>query len=136
MKAQVSIEYLLLLAAFFSFLLLIVPSMGGVYNAGIFGLDARNARSFLNSFESSVKRLSLFGDGSEEIVSAKILTLWRVYSDGEKIFVFVESSELAKSKELSAELSLPVKLNARDYTGEINILLRKQNGRISVIGVQ
>jgi len=132
MRGQTSLEYLLVIAAFLSFLLLIVPHMGRVYSAGVFGLDVRNAESFLVSLEGCAGRLSVYGEGSEEILSAKIMTQWEAYCRGNEIFVVVHSSELGKSKELSRELPSGVNFAGGNYAKEINLAIMKRNGKISI----
>lgn len=133
MKGQLSLEYIIILAAFFSFLALLFPQLERVFYAGIFSTDVKNAENFLHSFENSARLLSVLGEGSEQRISARIFTSWEIYLEGNKLIVLVKSKELGKEKKLSAELNAGISMQKISGTGGISLKLVKGSRGISII---
>ncbi|MFH1224503.1 MAG: hypothetical protein V1676_01740 [Candidatus Diapherotrites archaeon] len=131
-RGQASIEYLLVLAVFFSFLAFILPSLGGVYAAGIFAMDARAAELFLWKAEAAAGELQNFGEGSSRGLEAEPLGKWEISARGREIFVAVESEELGKRKELSAEMPVEIIFSggAKTMERKFKIALVKSSGKI------
>ena len=132
-KGQLSLEYLILLGAFLSFLLFLLPHINTVYRLGIFSSDVRNAENFLYRFSTSVNSLSILGEDSEQRIDAKIFTTWEIYAQGNELVVVVKSTKLGKTKKLSVELNTAISMQRLEKEGELNLLLTKNSGRILVI---
>lgn len=132
-QGQASIEFLLVLAVFFSFLAFILPSLGRVYEAGVFAMDSRAAELFLWKAEAAAGELQNFGEDSSAEVEAEPLGKWEISARGREIFVTVESEELGKRKELSAEMPAEIIFSGRAKTleGKFKIALVKSGGKIS-----
>ncbi|MBU2100347.1 hypothetical protein KKG83_01810 [Candidatus Micrarchaeota archaeon] len=99
MKAQISLELLLLMSVFFSVLLLFSPLISKTFYSGIYSLDVIKAKSFSDSFSVAVKELNSMSNDSKITVTAKPLTKWKVSSEENflKITVFLEKYEKEKT---------------------------------------
>ncbi len=131
-KGQLSLEYLILLAAFLSFLLFLLPYLNTIYHLGIFSADVKNAENFLQSFANSASSLSILGEGLEQSISARILTGWEIYAEGNELFVVVRSSELDKTKQLSTALNTEISMPRLEKEGELDLKLIKNGSSILV----
>lgn len=128
---QLSLEYIIILAAFFSFLFFFMPSLYRLYHLAEFSMDVRNAEAFVNSFSNAVNSLAAFENGSEKEQESRILTSWTIYSEGKTIFVVVKSNVLGKSKTLSAEMNAPIQIQRAAHSGRVKIKLKKEQNIIS-----
>jgi hypothetical protein len=127
-KGQLSIEYLLLLAAFLSFIACIIPLFGTIYNIAVFGIDCNAGKDFLNSVASASGELMLFGEGSERTVESKILTFWELKKEGNVLFLAVNNSALGKQKIFSRKVSENIELKKMAFSEKATLkLLRKEN---------
>ncbi len=76
MRAQVSLEYILLLCGFLGAFLLLLPSASNSFNSALFALDCANAKYFLSDFEEETAKLSILGTGSTGSVEARPFGEW------------------------------------------------------------
>ena len=131
-KAQVSLEYLLLLGAFFSFLLLFFPLLQQTYYAGIFAFDVRAAQSFSDSFQSSVREFSVLGDGSKRILEASPATEWKIEAEKNILKIEIFQEKLKKKKEIKRELVHPVSPINFSAKKPFSVFFEKQDGKILI----
>lgn len=127
-----SLEYLLLLAAFFSVLLLMLPLIQRTYALALFGFDARQALSFSKQFSESVKQLSILSDGSALTLEINPMHEWRVAASGKKLAVEVSSKNLEKTKTIETELIADVSDFENNFSEKTTFLLKKRNGALVV----
>ncbi len=97
-NAQISLELILITAAFFSFLLLFLPLIQKTLFLGLFALDVSNAKAFCNSVEVSARELNSMSSGSKITLTAKPLNEWIIKSDKNKFFLAVYSENYNKEK--------------------------------------
>lgn len=130
-RAQLSLEYLLLLAAFFSVLLLVLPLIARTFELALFGFDSRQAVSFSKEFAETVAQLSILSDGSVLPVEATPMHDWIVSVSGGKLSVSLSSPELGKTKTI--ETGLVSVFSFKKSFGEKEVfLLKKKNGALTV----
>src|SRR3989344_3181344 len=103
-KGQITFEYLLITAAFFSFMLLLLGPLEKALDTAVFSLDVLYAESFAEELNYASKSLSLLGEGSTKKVESKILTNWRIFSDASGLVLEVSSEKLGTSKKLHADI--------------------------------
>ena len=97
-RGQLSLEFLLLVAAFFSFLLLMLPAIRDVLQLGSLGVDVKAAELFAHRAKDASQRLLAFGEGSTEEIGALASHEWGLSSQGGRLMV--EIGEGAQSKKL------------------------------------
>jgi len=128
-KAQLSIEFLLVLTAMLGFISVFAGAFAELENSSLFVLDARNAKRFAVDIEQASKTLMLLGDGSEKHFEYKILNEWEITSSGGKPVVIVSSLD---GREISISLPENLVLQGveRTFVGEISVSLKKSEGRL------
>ncbi|MBS3061170.1 MAG: hypothetical protein J4215_01145 [Candidatus Diapherotrites archaeon] len=85
-KAQVSLEFLLVFAAFLGVLGLFAPLISQLYSKSVFGLDVLEGRRFSDDFLFRASELALMGDESAFLVAARPKNPWFL-SVRENLFV-------------------------------------------------
>ncbi len=130
---QASLEFLIVVAAFLSALLVMVPVSQHAYAVAAFGMDVRNAEAFMLRLESASSSLAVLGDGSEETIRADPLGTWHLSFSGNFAVLEVESPTLGKTKRF--EISMPVQLYPADMSigSEQPLKFIKSRGMVSVV---
>lgn len=100
-KAQASIEFLILFACFLSAFLLMLPSIRKVYSTSIYAIDLKNAEALAASIAISSQKLSLFEEGSTQVIDFKAANKWVIESSKQSIRVEVISFDSNKSHEIT-----------------------------------
>lgn len=131
---QISLELLLLTAAFLSVLALFLPIFQTVFAGGQLGLESLKAQSFADSFQQKAALLNVLGNDSEFAVAVSPSRPWTVRLNENRFeLVFFESEE--KEKRFERELAffaLPTELVFSDPS---KIVLQKKNGQL-IVNVQ
>lgn len=127
-KAQLSLEYLLLLAAVLCIFALLLPLLNNVFQLCLFGLDSVNAKRFSEEMQGTVARMSFQADGSAATIEANSLLPWKIASSGEKLLILVQGRDANKS----FGVSFPNKLEAQGalVLGKKSFFLKKASGKI------
>ncbi len=123
-SGQLSLEFTLLLAAFFSFLLVLLPAMQQALELGTEGIDLKAASLFLDRAKNVAERLNAFGEGSSETVEGFALHDWRFSATGKNLLQ-VELGETANPKTLTAELPVEIMLAERTVNGKFALRLTR-----------
>jgi len=89
-KGQLSLEYLILLAAALSAFALLLPLLNQTYETGLFALDCANAKSFANCLHQSSEELSMQADGSIKTLEASPVGEWVFSSMGKHLLLEVQ----------------------------------------------
>lgn len=131
-KGQLSLEYMILLAAFFSALLIFMPLLINIQSLGIFAEDVKSAELFLSNIKNSADALLLFGNGSKKSLESPILTSWTISSSQNKLFLKVKSTEPPKEKLLEIELNEPISIEEKTFENSISLVLQKESDIISL----
>ncbi len=131
-RGQLSIEYLLLLAAFFSAILVFMPTIASLHANAVFASDMRNAQNFIDQLQNASEKMLVLGSGSQMEVDAQILTSWELGINGAKAILKVESKNIAKSKTLTAELAAPLNFAQKTFNSDFKLVLKNNNGKITI----
>ncbi len=131
-RAQSSVEYLIVLAAFLAALSLLIAPLMQSYRAALFWMEVQEASSFLQRFESSVQTLSLMAPDSAQSIEFNASSTWLLESDNTAIHISLSDEFLKKTKNLSAELDQPVGFSRKELIGKGSIVLQKTADGISV----
>ena len=131
-RAQLSLEYMLLLAAFFSALLVLMPAIASLHANAVFASDVQNAQNFMNGLESASEKMLILGNGSQLALTAKVLTAWELGISGPKAILKVRSESIGKSKTIEAELATPFELSQKTFTSGFRLLLKNENGKLTI----
>ncbi|GEM_PF-2495012 len=131
-RAQLSLEYLLLLAAFFSVLLLMLPLIQRAYALALFGFDARQAESFSRDFAQKARQLSILSENSVLSIEIQPLQEWQISASGKKLVVSFGSKQLGKTKTIETELFADFALFEKTASGKTVLVLEKKGGLLVV----
>jgi|SRR3989344_6170857 len=131
-KAQTSLEFLIVLAGFFSVLALIVPSTLNLFHASVFALDSKNAENFSQQLLSAIEELGILENGSTKTLSLHPMLEWVVSANNNSITVQVNSEKLEKTKTFNFKTNSDISYFAHSFFSKSAIKLSKQNGRISI----
>jgi hypothetical protein len=101
---QITFEFLIITAAFFSFMLIILGPLENALDTAIFAADAISAENFAQRLGSGAESLSLMGEGSSKRFESGVLTKWHIFSDSGKLFVEVTSEKLGKEKKFPVDI--------------------------------
>lgn len=131
-RAQVSLEYLIVVGAFLSMVLVFMPLLVQTYYLGLFGTDSVKAEKFVYHFKSAVDELAVLGDGSRVELAVNPINEWELRIAANSLSVKVKSSELGSEKTFEVELKPIVGSFSKTISAETTFLIEKQNGKISV----
>ncbi len=129
-KAQLSLEFLLVISAFFAVLALFVPLLNHLQELGVYSLDVRNAESFAFSMQAKIDAMLLLGDGSSMPISAKPLRRWVLSSREKSLLVTVENTYLDSHKTFEVEFPNKIFLNRTVLGEETVFVIRKQESKV------
>ncbi|MFA5125544.1 MAG: hypothetical protein WC462_00895 [archaeon] len=129
-KAQSSLEYLLLLAAFFAVLGLVLPVISNTTQSFLSAEDDLLAKHIYEEVQEQVNLMSFLGNGSVkqlEFVPAKFITL---YSSGNDLFIESEN------KKFSVVFPSPPLIPKQEFSGKFLIRILKNKNDVQVFVVQ
>ena len=131
-KAQVSLEYLILLAGFFSVLALIIPQTIKLFEASVFALDAKNASAFSQEISAAINELSILEDGSIKSISFSPLLEWNISAQNNSIQIEVINEKIAKNKVFSIQTNTDLFSFNKNFSSKSSIKLSKKEGKILI----
>jgi hypothetical protein len=128
-KAQASLEYMLVFAAAISFLLVFVVAGSNLTEAGVLFLEAKNAEKFMNSFELDLQEVSVFSRGTTKEISFFSGLEFELNAVNNKVTMILFGKEKAKSIDFDSK----VKVSDFSFRGNKLILkLTNEGESISV----
>lgn len=133
MKAQASLETLLLIAALISTSALLMPKLAEFYNATVFAIDSSNASSFAQKLASEAEKLSIFEEASTTSIQATPNLKWSIYASDGEITLEVESEQLQKTKTISKQANARFEEFEHSFSKSFEIRLKKQGGKILIV---
>ena len=128
-RAQLSLEYLLLLAACFAAFALLLPAAHNVYSSALFALDSKAAGLFAQQMQACVSEMRFLGDGSTMAVSARPLTAWLIQGDNDSLLVSVEAQG-GSGRNFRVVFPNKISFNPERLGREKSFILEKRNGLI------
>jgi len=129
-KAQSSLEYLLLLAAFFAVLGLVLPVISGTTQSFLSAEDDLLAKHIYEELQEQVNLMSFLGNGSLkqlEFVPAKFIRLYSLGND-----LFIES----ENKKYSVAFPVPPLIPKQEFSGKFLIKILKNQNSVQVFVIQ
>ena len=131
-NGQLSLEYLIVLGAFLSMLLLFMPLLTKTYHTGIFGLEAVKAEKFANTFKNRVSELSILGEGSKYRLTVSPVLEWKLSLQKNKLTIIIKSTELETEKSIETEIKNISNNFTKIIYNDTVILLENKNEKILV----
>ncbi len=131
-RAQLSLEFLLVMAGFVLALALFVPVAIKTSKSALYSMDALRARNFLSEFSSNAITISFHADGSVKEFVPKPAREWR-FSAGNSIATLTLQSK-AVNRSSSFTVSIPAEVEEFNCTLSKGKILRmeKSNGIIQL----
>ena len=132
-KAQISLEYLLILAISFSLLAIFISSSANFIDSLTISLEKQKAEQFIHDFEQSINEISLFADGSTKIIAVPNSVPWDFYySNG--IFTIIMISDDLHSQKLDFILETQLISDTEQFHCiKCSLQLAKENNSISLL---
>ena len=128
-SAQLSLEYLLLLAAVLGLFAVLLPLLNNVYSTSLFALDSLNAKRFCLSLQEAIEEMSFQADGSVNSIEARPLSQWNLSSSGKQLLVAVQGPNLVEKK-FSVSFPNQVKISPISINSKTGFLLKKHSAKI------
>ena len=125
-KAQVSVEYMLLLAAFFGILAITLPVTMQTAQDFLSSSDNLLAKRISEELKEEINLQTFLGNGSSKIMEyspAKTLT---IYSQGSQVVIE------GKGKTYLVETSFPQLIIRQELSTKFIVQVKKENGKIIV----
>jgi hypothetical protein len=97
-RAQVSLEFLLVLLGFAACFAVLLPFYAAAYNASVFALDSMNAKKFADSVAGAVSELNSLGNGSGIVLSAEPFLEWKIFFEKNELLVSVQGRNAGAEK--------------------------------------
>ena len=129
-KGQLSLEFLILLAAFFSVLLLFLPSIAKLHSSSMLALEKKKAVSFAEDLVQAISELQFLSDGSKKLIEINAYLEWQIGIGEKEISIEFSDSD----KKISVNEILPIELNPAIFScsGKCLFSIQKQNGSITI----
>lgn len=128
-RGQLSLEYLILLAAALSVFAVLLPLLSQVYEAALFGLDSANAKAFSKNIALSVEEASFQADGALKLLKAEPLGTWVFSSSGSQLSIEVLGPS-GRKKAFVIEFPNKLPQNNLEVSGQATLKISKTGGRI------
>lgn len=131
MRAQISLEYIIILSALFSVILVFMPMISETYEAGLFAIDVLNAKTFSNNFSNSLSELNFFSDGARKTFEINPLNTWEIECKNRVLKITITNPEISNEKVIHNTIpdNIICKLTISEKT---KITIEKQFSKISV----
>lgn len=129
-RAQVSLEFLILFAAFLAFLLVWIPLINNFKKASEFGIGVRYAELFISDLKNSVNEVCVLGSGNKRIINMNIMGNGILYAENKSIFLFLEVN--GEEKTFEERVKCEVELNRMELNGKMEILVENEENIIKI----
>ena len=131
MHAQISLEYMIVLAALFSVILVFIPMISETYEAGLFAVDVLNAKTFSNNFSNSLSELNFFSDGAKKRFEINPLNTWEIECKNRVLKITITNSENSNEKVITHTIpdNITCTLTISEKT---KITIEKKYSKISI----
>jgi len=103
-KGQLSFEYLIVLSAFLSALLIMAPFINKVFDLGKHYFEVAQAKSFLLKLKSKADELQMFGQESRIELKVNAWHEWILFGKEKKLFLKIKGDKWIKDTKLEEEL--------------------------------
>ncbi|MDD4128177.1 MAG: hypothetical protein PHY04_00370 [Candidatus ainarchaeum sp.] len=125
-KGQVSLEYLLIVTAFFSILLIVLPIAVNTMDSFLFASDDLTAKSIVSELNENISLMNFLGEGSSRVFDYSPLKGLTIYSIGSKLIIQTESNNF------EVETFSPQLIQKTFFDSKFSITLKKSSKGIVV----
>ncbi|MDO8624811.1 MAG: hypothetical protein Q7R47_01915 [Candidatus Diapherotrites archaeon] len=129
-KAQVSLEFLMITAAFLGVLGLWWSVGATVWSEGIWALDVQEGARFLGELEFRSSELEVLGNGSWFIVQVHPTHAWALSTTDQKIVL--EITDGARSKRLERVTSMSFQSSVLDLSEILRVRVSREDDSLVV----
>ncbi len=126
MRAQASLEYLLLFAAFFAALAVLLPIMNQTSKEFLLASDSLLAKRITGEVLEEISLMNFLSDGSKKTFEYYPIKLISVYSRGSVVYF---SSE---EKQYFVETNSIQLIQKTDFNSKFFVILKKDSNRILI----
>lgn len=131
MRAQVSLEYMIVLSALFSVILIFMPMLSETYDAGLFAIDVLNAKQFSNDFSNSLSELNFFSDGAKKTFEINPLNTWALKCKNKILTIKITNSKTSHEKVITCKIPDNITFNSL-ISEKTKITIEKRFSKISI----
>lgn len=132
-KAQVSLEFLIVLVAFFSLLLIFTPIIARIHNIGVLALEKKKAQAFAEEFSQTLDEFSLLSDGSKKQLQIKTLIPWKIEITEKELLIELQAnSEEKEASTVSKKFSQKINPSSTYCEMECVFVIEKIFSKIQV----
>ena len=124
LKAQVSMEYLLIMAGFFSILVVLVPAITNSINAFESAQDTVLAEKISDSLNQNSRLFDFLGNGTMKTLTFTPIKSISVWSEGKKVFVASEAKQFEVLFE--SEQNIP----KQEFTSKFSLTIEKESDNV------
>jgi hypothetical protein len=129
-RAQTTIEYLIVLTAFFSVLLLFVPLIEKIYSKSIELIEVKNAENFLETLDFKVQELFLMEKSSTIKINFSHSFEWFLFYENQQLVLQIIFEE--KNRVLTKKVLYPIKVDSIPLTLSKTVLLVKEDDLVLI----
>ncbi len=123
MKGQLSIEFMLVLAAMLGFISVFAAAYNELEDSSLLALDVKSAKRFSASLEDASQNLLLFGEGSSRGLRCSAIFPWHISDSGVGLFLVVEG----EGKNVSVRLPENIVFEKKLFRGKGTCTLTKSS---------
>jgi hypothetical protein len=126
LRAQVSLEYLLLFAAFFAALAVLLPIMNQTSMQFLSASDSLLAKRIASEVSEQISLMSFLSDGSKKVFEYYPIESISVYSQGNNIFF------ASKEKAYSVQTNSTQFIQKVDFNSKFFVLVQKDKNKVII----
>ncbi len=130
--AQLSLEFLLIMAGMLAALALFLPVASKAASAGMHCLEIQRANSFLEGFSAKAERANFLGEGTSLETKAVPMGEWQFSVESEKAAITVKSERLGKEKTISSRMPANTEKFAQKITKKTVFTVTKSGGKLVI----
>lgn len=131
-KAQLSLEFLLVMAGFVLVFALFVPIAVKSTKNTFYALEIQKAKSFLSNFKNSVQETTILSNGTVKEIKAKPLTKWFFSVKNRTAEIKIENNALNREHSIKETLSLNLPEFSAEFEKQSVLRIEKSNGKIFI----
>jgi len=130
-KAQLSLEFLLVMAAFILALSVFTPLAVKTTKTALFAIEAQRAKSFLSDYSNAAFHADIYADGTVKQIKSISVHEWFLRVENGNAELSLSSESLKKTVALNSKIPFTVTPSNHSLHGSFILKLKKEFGKIS-----
>lgn len=130
-KAQLSLEFLLVMAAFILALSVFAPLAVKTTKIALFALEVQRARSFLSDYSNAAFYADIYADGTTKQIRSSTVNEWLLKVENGNAELTLSSESLEKTVVLNSKIPFTVAPSNHSLNDSFTLRLEKESGKIS-----